>query len=354
MTRPHSPSPAGPDRRPLAPLTTVLLALLALGLAACGEPQAWGEGNSLIVVMPDSLWAEVEDSTYAVLEPTIFTTREEKRFVVTQVPPETEDLGHFLQFRQVVVAGTPDDELVRDVAEEAEQTRLEPSSVIQAVDVWARGQIATAVVLDPDAPARSWLSQLPATLAMIDATYRDWVRQRMFVTGPDTMLADSLARAYGFRIRVPRVYDEAVRGDSLLILRNDNPDPSQLIRQLTVAWREPPLDSLTAQAAYEWRARVDATEYNVPQEIDTTRASTRSLEVDGRPGLEATGVWSDEEGSYPAAGPFIVWLVQCPERTFFLDAWLYAPNDPKYEYMLQLRELLQSFECAGEAADEGA
>ncbi|MDX1576985.1 MAG: DUF4837 family protein, partial [Gemmatimonadota bacterium] len=58
-----------------------------------------------------------------------------------------------------------------------------------------------------------------------------------------------------------------------------------------------------------------------------------------------TGVWQDEKGDFPAAGPFITWLVQCPDDTYVIDAWLYAPNEPKYEYMLQLQEILGSFRC---------
>ncbi len=38
--------------------------------------------------------------------------------------------------------------------------------------------------------------------------------------------------------------------------------------------------------------------------------------------------------------------MDCPTRTYFIDAWLYAPNEPKYEYMLQLQEILGSFRCA--------
>ena len=38
-------------------------------------------------------------------------------------------------------------------------------------------------------------------------------------------------------------------------------------------------------------------------------------------------------------------MLQCPGRTYFIDAYLYAPNEDKYEYMLQLQEILNSFDC---------
>ena len=230
---------------------------------------------------------------------------------------------------------------------------LEPGRVFQARDVWARGQTVTATLLRRGRETESWIDALPSVLNAVDMTYREHVLQRMFATSTDTALATDLGRRFGFSLYVPQVYDWVVRdlggGDSLVIVRNDNPDPSELIRSVLVAWR-PGVDSLTRELALEWRAEIDATHYNVPQRIDDTNSSVVSFQWQGYPALEVTGVWQDEAGGFPAAGPFIVWLVDCPARTYFVDAWLYSPNRPKYEYMLQLQEILGSFRCtmAGE------
>lgn len=337
------------------PALRILLAGAVAAVQGCGKPQAWGEENSLILIAADSLWERVADTTYAVLEPTIYTTRHEKKFVVTQVDPEDERISELRVFRHVLVLGTPANPYVVEAAEESGQAgTLRVPSVFQAADVWARGQTVTAAVLDPERPAGSWREQLPAVLAMVESSFRDRVRNKMFVTGSDTALSRDLAERFGFSISVPRVYDHAVRGDSIVILRNDNPDPSQLIRSVLISWR-PGTDSLTAETAYRWRAAIDSVEYNVPQAIDTTRAREERIarrDLDGHPVLEVTGAWRDEGGAVPAGGPFITWLVQCSDRTFFLDAWLYAPGKPKYEYMLQLREILGSFRCAGDSPAE--
>lgn len=324
--------------------------VLLLTFTACGEPQAWGEPNSLIVVAPDSLWQQVADSTYAVLEPTIHTTREEKTFVVTQVDPSSPSFGDLQVFRQLLVFGTASNPLVIEAAEAAGRVgTLEVPSVFQARDVWARGQIVTAVLLEEERLAESWLAQLPAVMGMVDSTFRGWVRTRMFATPPDTALAGELEERFGFSLVVPTVYDHAFREgptDPVVIVRNDNPDPSDLIRSVLVTWR-PRLDSLTAEAALDWRAAVDSVHYNVPQRIDTRNSSVTEFVLNEHSALEVTGVWEDEAGDFPAAGPFIVWLVQCGDRTYMLDAWLYAPGEDKYEYMLQLEEILASFRCTG-------
>jgi hypothetical protein len=330
----------------LVPLAAGLFALLA----ACDIPQAWGDANSLIVIAPDSLWEQVADTTYAILEPTIFTTRDEKQYVVTQIDPTTEQAADLRPFRNVIVFGTVDDPDLAAIAEAAGRTfeSVPTPEVFQARDVWARGQTATAVVLRPTREVEGWVSQLPAVLAMIDSSYRDWVRAKMFVTPPDTALAEDLARRFGFSMLIPAVYDRVARGsesgDSLVILRNDNPDPSVLIRSILVEPRAR-VDSLTAEIALDWRAGIDSVHYNVAQGMRTDRSAVTRFSIDGHPALEVTGIWEDEEGDFPAAGLFLVWLVDCPTRTMFIDAWLYAPNESKYEYLLQLQEILGSFRC---------
>jgi hypothetical protein len=322
---------------------------MVLVLSACGQPQAMGQPNSLIVVAADSLWAEVEDSTYAVLEPTIFTTREENRFNVTQVDPSAGEFLDLRNIRQLLVFGTADDPRIRQVAAAADRVgTLEVPSVFQASEVWARGQVVTAILLEEGREVETWLGQLPAVLGMVDSDYRAFVRAKMFVTPPDTALATDLAERFGFSLLVPEVYDHVVREgplETVAILRNDNPDPSQLIRSILVTWRDG-VDSLTAETALAWRADVDGIHYNVPQRINAERSTVTGFAHGGAPALEVTGVWEDEEGNYPAAGPFIVWLVRCGDRTFLLDAWLYAPGRDKYEYILQLQEILGSFACA--------
>ena len=330
---------------------SMLLAPLALSiLLACDKPNAMGEANSLIVIAADSLWQELEEDTYAVLEPVMFTTRDEKQYVVTGAPFDDPAMVDLKLFRNVIVFGGPDDPAMQEVATAAgvDLVSMVGGRVFQVEDLWARNQVVTGVYLQAGQEFRQWREALPAVLNAVDTRYREWVLQRMFVTPPDTALASDLERRFGFRIVVPSLYDRVARGleggDSLVILRNDNPDPATLIRSVLINWR-PTVDSLSAELALEWRAGLDDVQYNVAQGIDTDNSSVTQFMVDGRPALEVTGVWQDERGNFPAAGPFVVWLVDCPGRTYFLDAWLYAPNAEKYEYMLQLQEILGSFEC---------
>ncbi|WP_419935938.1 DUF4837 family protein [Candidatus Palauibacter sp.] len=327
-----------------------LLCATLLGLSGCSKQTAFGEANSLIIFGSESLWQQVEEETRAVLEPTIFTTRDERQYEVSSVDPGHPSAVDLILFRNVLVFGTEDDPLLMEAASAADQdlAALEPGRVFQTRNVWALGQTVTAVLLRGGREAESWIAALPSVLNAVDTSYRQYVLRRMFATPPDTALAADLGRRFGFSIQVPEVYDRVARdlggGDSLVILRNDNPEPSELIRSILVAWR-PGVDSLTKELALEWRAEFDGTHYNVPQRIDDTSSSVVGFLWEGHPALEVTGIWQDEAGDFPAAGPFIVWLVDCPARTYFVDAWLYSPNRPKYEYMLQLQQILGSFRC---------
>ena len=120
------------------------LAILALSIfVACDIPTAMGEANSLIILAPDSLWQQVEEQTYQALEPTIYTTRDEKEYVVTAIDPtdpDAEDI-HPRLFRNVLVFGNADDPVLQEVADagDLDLSTMDAPHVFQVTDVWARG-----------------------------------------------------------------------------------------------------------------------------------------------------------------------------------------------------------------------
>jgi len=315
------------------------------GLAACALPAAMGEANSLIIVAADSIWYEVEDDTYAALERTVYTTRDEKIFNVTQTDPGSSDVGQLLLWRQVLVFGTPDDPGIRMIAARANRDSVAPGEIVQALNVWARGQVATAVVLEPGREAESWREQLPGLYDQLEKQFRSYVLTRMFVSGRDTATAEYLRSEFGFTLDVPRVYKRVERDDGIVVIRNDNPDPSELIRSILIQ-RGAAVDSLTPQMVYVWRTTIDDEQYNVPQDFDPHAGSGRTFDLNGSEAVEVRGTWKDR-AAYPAGGPFIARAVRCGDQIIYLDAWLYSPSPrrSKYEYMLQLEQILDSFTC---------
>lgn len=352
-----------PRRRPAPPTPTptrararktgrrgavaAVAAAAALGtLSACGRPNAMGEENSLIVVADPELWREVEQETFDVLEPTLFTTREEKKFNVTHVAPGATELEQLLLWRQIVVFAAPDDPLLRRIADAAGRDSLSPASWFQVPNVWATGQAVTAVVLEPGREAASLRAMLPGIADALDREYRAWALSRMFVSGVDSALAAALEDSLGFTLRVPRVYQHVFRDDGIVLIRNDNPDPSELIRSILVQ-RRPPMDSVTTFEFAAWRAGIDSAHYNVPQSFELAPGSRRPVTLDGATGIEVRGAWQDE-AAYPAGGLLVGRALRCPDATYFVDAWLYSPNPrrSKWQFLMQLEEILDSFRCA--------
>lgn len=349
------PTRRGPMLRPAA--SAVLVGLVML--AGCDKPTAFGEPDSLIVVSDGELWSELEQETYEALEPTRMTVRDERTFHVTHVATASTELGQLLMWRQVLVFGQPDDPRIEQIADEADrEAPPAPGDIFQAEDVWARGQIATAIVLDPSDPAGSWHNALPEVAALLDRQFRQYATSRMWVSGVDTAFADTLEERYGVTLRAPRIYHGSIDADGLIRLRNDRPSPADRIRSILIERRERGAATagtgddgaqLDPEAVFEWRASIDSVAYNVPQEIERVEVEPRPFELDGAPAVQVQGMWRDE-GSYPAAGPFIARAVRCPDATWFFDAWLYSPHpeDSKYEFMLQLEEILDSFRCTAD------
>jgi len=327
---------------------SIVLALAAtLTLGACDEvPLAWGDANSIIAVMPLEQWETFGDDVYAALEPTITTVRAEKTFTVTYQEPYAEYWDRLRRFRQMLVVGTREDPWVQSILEDARDPITE-NGIHQVYDVWSRGQTVTLLLVDSGWGSAELEQYLPLVNEMLDNQFRGYARNRMYISGADTILADSLSVAAGFSMLLPTVYRWQTR-DSVYIFRNDNPDPSELIRQISVSWMTPAPGLLDQEAMLAWRDRVSSEHYTEPQMVVLESFSERTFDFEGSPAYELQGQWRNPpERNWPAGGPLITRTVTCDaqDRTYLLDAWLYAPGKEKYEYMIQLETLLDTFEC---------
>jgi hypothetical protein len=323
-----------------------VLALAALVPLACDQTGAYGDMDSIIVGTSPDLWEQINEPLISALEPRVFTVRAEKTFQVTFQDPFHEDWRNLREFKQELLIGRATDVWMTEAVAELDEP-LAPPQIAQVYDVWARGQNVTLMILSEDGGADEVLGLLDELHQLYDGQFRTFALSRMYVSGRDTALADTLGREAGFSVLLPKVYYWD-RQDSVFLFRNDNPDPSELIRQVMVTWRSPATPEIDREGILEWRSEVAATYYGTPQLVDLSVVNERVIEVDQRPGLEVQAVWENPPDlDWPAGGPLITRAVWCPsdERTYLLDAWLYAPGKDKYEYMIQLQTILDSFQC---------
>ena len=105
---------------------------------------------------------------------------------------------------------------------------------------------------------------------------------------------------------------------------------------------------LDQEAMLAWRNEIAEAHYTEPQMVVLDDSAERTFELQGNEAYELQAQWRNPpERSWPAGGPLITRIVTCDgqDRTYLLDAWLYAPGKEKYEYMIQLETLLDSFRC---------
>jgi len=325
-----------------------LAALSPLPLGSCNNlPIALGDETSIIAAVSPELWAEIESDLVPALERTVFTVRDEKTFLVTHHDPGDEMWPRLRRFKQQLVIGKAGDPWMADVLEESDFS--DSGGLFQEQNVWARGQSVTALLLEDGEDPRAAVDRRAAEIwELYDSQYRDWVRSKMFVTGPNDELSETLQREAGFNMVVPNVYDYTV-ADSVHIFRNDNPDPSELIRQVSVTWQSPVPEGLQGGDLLEWRARIVDEYYSFPQVVNRDRMSASPALVDGHEAYTIRAVWENPPDAFPAAGPFVMRAVVCQEqdRMYLIDAWLYAPGREKYEYVIQLDNIVNSFSCEG-------
>lgn len=326
-----------------------LAATLLAALPACeSHPQAWGEANAIIVVATDSLWQQVGDSVMLALEPTIQTVRDERAFEVTHVSPYDSNFVNLRKFKQVLALGVPGDPWVKPAAEAG---RAAPYAH-DVEDVWANEQRVTAIVVRPEHPAQDVYAHLPEVGTRLDSLYRIWAVRRMYLSEADTALRSRLAREAGFTLFLPSVYQEE-RLDSVWVFRNwAEVRGNEVRRTITVASR-PGVDTTTSsEAALAWRAAVIAG-YQTAQVPDPATLHRRQVTIGDTRAFEVQGTWSTLFDGLPTAGAFLTRLVPCPaeNRTYLVDGWLYAPGRAtKYEYMVQLQTLLNTFRCGAGVA----
>jgi len=279
--------------------TLGLLALAALTLTGCNEKSvAYGDANSIIAIMSPDMWAQVSEDVYGALEQTIQTVRDEKTFTVTYQDPGSEEWSNLRKFRQMLLVGTDADPWIAEALAVSRDPVTEPG-MSQSYDVWSRGQNVTVILLSEPGALDELRGFLPEIREMLDRQFREYATSRMFMTGADTALADTLMAEARFSVMVPVVYKWA-RNDSVYVFRNDQPDPSELIRQVAVTWMSPIPTDMQPEGILDWRAQV------VEGIIPRTRLSIWRTP---RPGPSASGAWTRTRSRPP--GPT---RLSCPGR----------------------------------------
>jgi len=329
-------------------VTTLVVASAAVvASTGCGKGPAFGSDNAIIVVIPKALESSLTDPIRRSFERTVFTTRNEPVFEVTFTTPEA--IGEFTKWKRLVVI-----EATRDALLLPELVNVSAGGeVIEEVrDKWARNQ--TIHVLGADTPAATSAlvhKELDSLYEVIHQDFVDYHVSRMWASGPDSSLARQMAEDLGLSIVLPRVYRPAQASAPPDTRTWFNLDPRRVV---SIHWAPLPaeLDPDTVLAVREAWGHAIFPGDSIAMRPDTTGASPRLIAITsrlaGQPAIRLQGVW--ENRSDVTAGVFLTYGLACNDRLVLLDGHLYAPDRPKYPFLIQLEQIFETFRCADEAA----
>lgn len=335
---------------PLAP------SILILAVAACGKGPAYGSDNAIIAVLDPALSEALEPVFRRSFERTFFTTRPEPVFEVTFSP--TGSIGEFRKWKRIVVVEPADERAVlvsdllgRGLLETARTQGL----VARVDDEWARGQ---AIWIVSAATPQATVDLARAKVdSLFDVIHREYVAgqvERMWASEPDSVLAERMLREQGFSILIPRVYTAAPASAPPNTLTFYNQEPRRIV---SIHWTPRPAtisaDTVLA-VRREWGRAIfpgDTIPARVPAGADTSAGGASHLFVGettlgGLRAIRLQGVW--ENPSDLTGGVFLTYGVPCGDRLVLLDGNVYAPERPKYPYVIQLEQIFETFRCAGE------
>jgi hypothetical protein len=330
----------------------MLLPSLVILTVACGDldwkkPKAFGRQREILVICDDKLWEEIEIPLRKQVERTLRAVRSEKVFVLAQVT--AEKVQHYKEWDKIILIESLESaKLLNFVAPDSAMSKLREGEGLffNQIDVWADNQRVVGLA----APKNEEILRLVA--AHGDRIYNAFIRQvenqelfRMFFTGRDTLLADSLAVAEGFSIILPSVYAR-IQQDSLaeneLLLVHLEP-----VRSIFITWEEladSPLNKSREKLA-AYRTRLTANIYP-SQETIVGRVDTSTVIAGGIERLRLYGVW--ENRVEVSGGIYVSHIIDSPEqnRRYFIDCLLFCPDmrKNKYRYIFQLDRILDSFQ----------
>lgn len=323
----------------------VALAALLTCAAACDKPPPIGEHHELAVATPPEIWQALAPQIVAALEPRTFTVRNERIFDVAYIPPAHDAWrGELRRMRKVLLIGSADEPLIAEALAGRDWKRLRLPAVIQLPDVWAQQQLVTVALLPEGAGPGALEPLLPKIGETLLEQLKEHARLRMAVMPPNERLVEQLRQVEGFTLAVPTTYDASQPEPGVYVFRHEEEGLTPVIQSIAVDSRPRGAVEWTARAAGEWRARL-AERLNEPGHITEALPRWHEAEVAGQRTLHVQGVWSLLPDGWPGGGPFMSRLVECGDRVYLLDAWLYAPGEAKYELVIQLHIILDTFRC---------
>ncbi len=181
---------------------------------------------------------------------------------------------------------------------------------------------------------------------------RKRIAREVFSAKEQKGISKAIKEKYGFGFRVPFGYDVAVQEKDFLWMSQLGTD---LFRNLFIAWKPyRSEEQFEIDSIVKWRDRIGRKYIFGSGEEDTSSyliTDQRYLEVESRVisfnqnyAIETRGLWRLK--NFLRGGPFLSFVLTDPEREriYYIEGFLYAPNQIKKGMMRELEANLYTFQ----------
>ena len=314
------------------------------------KPRAFGREKEILVICDDGIWQKAEADLRKRIEVQLQAVRREAIFEIAHV--EAADAQHYKEWDKIVLIESLENmKLLPRVVDDSTLKKIGQGQGLffSQKDIWARGQRVAGLA------ARTDDQLLPLIKVHGNRIFNDFLRLleerekvRMYHSGKNLALADSLMDCCDFSIELPQVYDR-IRQDSLpangFLFVHQDP-----VRSIYLTWTEnPPALDLSRKALAGMRETMLKKIYpNMITHIERVDTSTVSANEIER--LRVYGTWEDPEEI--SGGVYISQIIESPlqNRRYYIDCLLFSPDARlnKYRFIFQLDNILNSFTLKGQ------
>lgn len=335
---------------PLRALLFTLVITILLLPAACSDiqlqkPRAFGREKEILVICDNEIWQKAEKDLRKKIEVPIHAVRWEPIFEIAQV--EAGKVQYYKEWDKIIlIESLENKKLLSQVVDDSTLKKIGRGQGLffSQKDIWARGQRVAGLA------ARTEEQILPLIKVHGDRIFNDFLqlleereKVRMYHSGKNLVLVDSLMECCGFSIELPQVYarirQDVLPENELLFVHMDP------VRSIFVTWIENPgpLD-LSRKALAEMRHRMLEKIYpdmfTHVERVDTSTIISNDIER-----LRVYGTWENTEEI--SGGVYTSQIIESPlqNRRYYIDCLLFSPNPRlnKYRFIFQLDRIMNSF-----------
>lgn len=335
---------------PLRALLFTLVITILLLPAACSDiqlqkPRAFGREKEILVICDNEIWQKAEKDLCKKIEVPIHAVRWEPIFEIAQV--EAGKVNYYKEWDKIIlIESLENKKLLPQVVDDSTLKKIGRGQGLffSQKDIWARGQRVAGLA------ARTDEQLLPLIKVHGNRIFNDFLqlleereKVRMYHSGKNLVLVDSLMECCGFSIELPQVYArirQDVLPDNELLFVHQDP-----VRSIFVTWIENPgqLD-LSRKALAEMRHRMLEKIYpdmfTHVERVDTSTVISNNIER-----LRVYGTWENTEEI--SGGVYTSQIIESPlqNRRYYIDCLLFSPNPRlnKYRFIFQLDRIMNSF-----------